>query len=236
MSGTACAPSPRPMRIIHPSLNCGGICRHSVEVMITPGEATVYFHDERWIDPVDTQIRFEALVLNSDTGVTWQVLAPDGTPGAGTIDATGLYQAPDKGALATFTTELVLASARADPLRKAYAFVTLLGEGPLPAPAPAIEIWPKTRTLTYPGGADNAYIDDRNKMQLFQAFPKNSPGPGVTWLVDGVVQPGNDVWFLYRPPATGSDALHSVTAQIPGLPQVADTALVSLVNYLWPGL
>jgi len=213
-----------------------GVWRHRVEVMVSPEQATIYFHDERWTDPANTQIRFEAVVLNADTGVTWQVLAADGTPGAGTIDATGLYQAPDKGALASGTSELVVATARADPLRKAFAYVTLLGLGPLPAPAPAIEIWPKTRTLYYASGDDNAYIDDRNKMQLFQAYPKNNPGPGVTWLVDGAAQPGNDVWFLYQAPVTGSDALHSVTAQIPGMPQVADTAKVMVINYLWPGL
>ena len=96
----------------------------------------LYFHDERWIDSVNTQLRFEATVFNSDRGSTWEVASPSGGPGAGTISATGLYQAPNKGALASGTTDIVVATARDDPLRKAYAWVTLLGLGPLPAPEP----------------------------------------------------------------------------------------------------
>lgn len=212
-----------------------GICRHRVEIEVRPAEAELYFHDERWTDLIDMQIRFEAVVYNADTGVTWEVLAPGGGPGAGTIDATGLYQAPDKGTLASGTTDVVAVTARADPLRKAYAFVTLLGEGPLPAPAPTIEIWPKRRTLYYISGDDNAYIDDRNKMQLFRAFPQNGPG-GVTWLVDGVLQAGNDEWFLYETPTSGASTERTVTAQIPGMPAVADEAKVIVLNYVWPGL
>jgi hypothetical protein len=224
-------PCAESFRIIH-----HGVCRHRVEVEVRPAEAELYFHDERWIDPIDTQIRFEAVVYNADTGATWQVLAPGGGPGAGTIDATGLYQAPDKGTLPSGTTDIVVATARADPLRKAFAFVTLVGEGPLPAPQPTIEIWPKRRTLYYATGDDNAYIDDRNKRQLFRACPRNNPGAGVTWLVDGAVQSGTDVWFLYVPPASGGTALHTVTAQIPAMPAIADAAKVTILNYVWPGL
>lgn len=212
------------------------VCRHNVEVEVRPAEAELYFHDERWIDPVDTQIRFEAVVYNADTGARWEVLAPGGGPGAGTIDATGLYQAPNKGTLASGTTDIVVATARADPLRKAYAFVTLVGVGPLPAPQPAIDIWPRSRTLYYFTGMDNSYIDDSNKMQLFQAFPQNSGGAGVTWRVDGVAQPGNDVWFLYNAPSSGTTAEHTVSAEIQGMPAVADAAKVIVLNYLWPGL
>ena len=119
------------------------VWRQRVEVALQPPRAQLYFQDERWIDPIDTQLRFEALVHNSDRGVTWQVLAPDGGPGQGTIDAAGLYRAPDKGGLASGTTDVVVATARADPLRKAFAWVTLVGLGPLPAPPPEIAIWPK---------------------------------------------------------------------------------------------
>jgi len=211
-----------------------GVWRHRVEVRLTPADAELYFHDERWIDPVNTQLRFEAAVLNADTGVIWEVMAPDGSPGAGTIDQTGLYQAPDKGTLASGTTDLVVATARADPLRKAIALVTLLGVGPLPAPVPRIQVWPRFRNLYFASGADNDYIDDRNKMQMFRAYPRNNPTTGVTWLVDGVAQADTDVWFLYQP--AGSLTEHSVTAQIPGMPLVADTAKVVMLNYVWPGL
>ncbi|MDA8051272.1 MAG: hypothetical protein M0002_14935 [Rhodospirillales bacterium] len=213
-----------------------GVWRHRVEVEIRPAEAELYFRDERWTDRANTEIRFRALVCNADTGVNFAVIAPDGSPGAGTIDQTGLYRAPDKGLFASGTTDLVVATARADPLRKAFAFVTLIGVGPLPVPAPTIELWPKSRTLYYASGDDNAYIDERNKMQLFRAFPRNSPATGVIWLVDGAVQGGSEVWFLYRPPPSGGTAEHSVTVQIPGMPQVADTAKVIVLNYVWPGL
>ncbi|MGH7119779.1 MAG: hypothetical protein ACREFP_12445 [Acetobacteraceae bacterium] len=218
-------------RIVHHA-----VCRHRVEVEVRPAAAELYFHDERWIDPVNTQIRFEAVAYNTDTGVTWQVLAPGGGPGAGAIDATGSYLAPNKGALASGTTDIVVATARADPLRKACAFVTLVGLGPLPAPQPVIEIWPKSRTLYYVNGADNSYIDDCNKMQLFRAFPKNSPGGGVTWRIDGAVQTGNDIFFLYSSPNSGTVASHAVSAEIQGMPTVADTAKLIVRNYVWPGL
>jgi hypothetical protein len=212
------------------------VSRHQVEVEIFPARATLYFQDERNIDPVDTLIRFEAVVYNSDSGVTWQALAPDGSPGAGSIDATGLYRAPNKNGLPSGTTDVVVATARADPLRKASAWVTVVGRGPAPAPIPRIEIWPKQRGLYYRAGADNAYIDDSNKMQLFQAFLSHSPGPQVAWLVDGVVQGGTDPWFLYRAPANGAGALVTVTARIQALPAVQDEAKVIVRNYNWPGL
>ncbi|MGH7081240.1 MAG: hypothetical protein ACREFV_02095 [Acetobacteraceae bacterium] len=219
------------LRIVHRA-----ICRHRVEVEVRPAAAELYFRDERWIDPVDTQIRFEAVLYNADTGATWQVLAPGGGPGAGTIDPAGLYQAPDKGALASGTTDIVVATARADPLRKACALVTLVGHGPLPQPAPAIEVWPKTRSLYYATGADNSYIDDSNKLQVFRAFPRNATGGGVTWRVDGTVQPGNEAFYLYTAPASGATAEHSVSAEIQGMPAIIDRAKVIVRNYLWPGL
>lgn len=221
-------------RIIHE-----GVCRHRVEVEVSPSDAELYFRNERWTDPANTELRFTATTFNSDTGVNWSVLAPDGAPGAGTIDATGLYRAPDKGALASGTTDVVVATAKADPLRKAYALVTLIGVGPLPTPLPTIEIWPRFRTLYYAAGYHNSYMDDRNKMQMFRAFPRHGPAAGVTWRVDGAVQPETTDWFLYQlvePPVSGTFATHTVSAEIPGMPQVADTAKVVVLNYVWPGL
>lgn len=212
------------------------VSRHGVELEIRPARATLYFQDERGIDPVDTLIRFEAVVYNSDRGATWQVLAPDGAPGAGSIDVTGLYRAPNKNGLPSGTTDVVVASARADPLRKAFALVTVVGRGPAPTPTPRIEIWPKQRGLYYQSGADNAYIDDSNKKQLFRASLSHAPAPQVTWLVDGVVQGGTDTWFLYEAPANGAGALVTVAAQIQAVPAVQDNAKIIVRNYDWPGL
>lgn len=90
--------------------------------------------------------------------------------------------------------------------------------------------------LYYAAGTDNSYIDECNKMQLFRAFPRNSAGSGVTWRVDGTIQPGNDAFFLYAAPASGATAERSVSAEIQGMPAVVDTAKVIVRNYLWPGL
>jgi len=228
-------------RVVHHML-----CRHQVEVAVQPPRAELYFRDERWIDPIDTQIRFDAVTYNSDRGVIWQVLAPDGGPGRGTIDATGLYQAPDKGALDSGTTDVVVATARADPLRKAFAWVTLVGLGPLPAPAPRIEIWPKRVKLFYPDSHGFAYIDDGNKRQVFRAFPSHAPDPRVRWLVNGappVPAVGTDPWFTYAAPYDGSSypangsAYEEVTvaAQLLADSSVQDEAKVTLINYAWPG-
>jgi hypothetical protein len=211
-------------------------CRHSVEVEIFPARATLYWQDERWIDPINTQIRFEAIVYNAEGGVLWQVLAPDGSPGAGTIDQTGLYQAPDKGALPSGTTDVIVATARADPLRKASAWMTLVGLGPAPAPQPKIEIWPKRNALYYQSGADNSYIDTTNKQLLFRAFVSDSTDQQVRWLVNGAPQGGTEPFFLYSAPNTGGATLVTVTAQIASLPAVQDDAKVALENYSWPGL
>ncbi len=211
-------------------------CRPQAEVQVSPSAAELYFADERWIDPINTQFRFEATVFNSDRGVTWQVVAPDGSPGAGTIDVTGLYSAPPKGTLASGITDVVVATCRADPLRKAFAWVTVLGLGPLPLPAPRIDIWPPSATVYYQGGEDNQYISDSNKVRLFRAELFNVSGAGVIWSVDGAVQPGNDPWFLYSAPASGGTALATVTAQSQAAPAATIQARIVLVNYFWPGL
>lgn len=222
--------APARFRVIHHMA-----CRHQVEVMVQPARAELYFQDERWIDPIDTQLRFEAVVYNTDHSVSWQVFAPDGGPGHGTIDQTGLYTAPTKGALASGTTDVVVATARADPLRKAFAWVTLVGLGPLPAPAPSIEIWPKCVTLYYQSFLDNRYIDDSNKRQIFRAFPADAPDPRVRWLVDGAAQPGTDPWFTYIAPNGGGVAEITIAAQLLADTAVQDDAKVTLLNYQWPG-
>jgi hypothetical protein len=221
------------VRVVHHT-----ICRHQIEVAVQPPRAELYWHDERWVDPINTQLRFEAVVFNADRGVIWQVLAPDGGPGHGTIDATGLYQAPDKGPLASGTTDVVVATVRADPLRKAFAWVTLVGLGPSPAPAPRIEIWPKFVTLFYETGNDNAYIDVTNKLWTFRAFPRHATNSSVQWSATlGIVVPGPDTTFgTYIPPGTGTTSGVTVTARLQANPSVSDDARVELRNYIWPGL
>ena len=240
-------PASRPaIRVVHHM-----VCRHQVEVAVQPPRAELYFHDERWVDPINTQLRFEAVVYNADRGVTWQVLAPGGGPGAGTIDATGVYRAPDKGALASGTTDVVVATARADPLRKAFAWVTLVGLGPLPEPAPRIEIWPKHVTLFYANLHDNPYIDDSNKLFVFRAFPRHAAIPTVQWAIKApttVLAPGTVTLSstdtdlcTYWAPAPPSGPPYppvevTITAQLPAYSGVQDDATVVLLNYVWPGL
>ena len=226
-----------PARVMHHA-----VWRHRVEVAVSPPRAELYFHDERWIDSVNTQLRFEATVFNSDRGSTWEVVSPSGGPGAGTISATGLYQAPNKGALASGTTDIVVATARDDPLRKAYAWVTLLGLGPLPAPEPRIEIWPKHVTLyCWSPPFDNAYIDDSNKLQVFRAFPRHAANPAVAWSVDvGTVIPyaTDTTWCTFLAPNTvaspnsGGATVATVTAKL-AAGASADARIV-LLNYVWP--
>ena len=231
---------PPPVRVIHQA-----VWRHRIEVAVAPARAELYFRDERWIDPINTQLRFEATVFNSDRGATWEVVSPSGGAGAGTIDATGLYQAPNKGTLTSGTTDIVVATSRADPLRKAYAWVTLVGLGPLPAPQATIEIWPKHVSLFYWSGDDNAYIDDSNKLQVFRAFASNAAPPGITWSVTAgmgtvVPYPTDTSWCTYLAPNTGpspnagSAPVATVTAALTSDPTVNDDARIVLRNYAWP--
>lgn len=211
------------------------VCQHQVEVEVSPPRAELYFGDERWTDPINTQIRFEATVFNSGLGVHWQVYDAGGGPGVGTIDATGLYHAPAKGSLASGYTEIVVATSVEDPMRKAYAWITLVGEGPLPAPQPRIEIWPKRVYLYYAASHDNAYIDQSNKIQLFQAAIWNSAIDSVTWEVHsgaGII----DTNGLYRTPSSGIDHQVVIVRGHIGSTSVYDDAKIVLLNYDWPGL
>jgi len=216
-------------------------CRHQVEVEVSPPRAELYFADERWTDPLDSQMRFEATVFNSDRGVHWQVFSASGGAGAGSIDAGGHYQAPAKGGLASGHTDVIVATSLEDPLRKAYAWVTVVGVGPLPAPQPRIEIWPKRVNLYYGDWYDNAYIDDSNKLQLFRASVWHSSDPSVEWLVNGSLQLAQPnvmaAAFLYEAPGSGPDRQPViVTGRIKSTPSVYDQAEVVLLNYVWPGL
>jgi hypothetical protein len=212
--------------------------RHRSEIEVWPPRAELTFSDERSANPADTRLRFEVTVINAwSTEVRWAVLDPAGGPGAGSIDDTGLYSAPAYAGGLDGHTDVVTATLAEDPLRTAYAWVTLTGQGPWPVPSPAIEVRPKTVYLYYPQGHDNAYIDASNTMQFFRAQLRDSPVHQVEWRVDGVLQAGETTnVFLYR--VVGAGALKKVTieARIPGEPTAVDRAQVMQINYDWPGL
>jgi hypothetical protein len=211
---------------------------HRPEVEVWPPRAEVTFSDERSANPADTMVRFEATVLNAcSTAVKWAVLSPDGGPGAGSIDSTGLYSAPKWKKELNGATDLVVVTLVEDPLRTAFAWVTLAGEGPWPVPVATIEILPKTSFLYYPSGQDNAYIDSSNTMQFFQALLRNTTTQAVQWKVDGVVQAGQtEQIFLYRVTGSGAEKEVTVEVAIQGVPAAVDQAKVMLTNYYWPGL
>ena len=74
------------------------VCRHQVEIEVWPPRAEVHFRDDWTANVATTQVRFEAQVYNSTQGYVWDVRDINGGPGQGTIDASGLYRAPPKGA------------------------------------------------------------------------------------------------------------------------------------------
>src|ERR1035438_1833931 len=126
------------------------VCQHQVEIEVWPATAEVYFHDERYADPVNTQVRFDAAVYNApNCEVKWEVRALDGSPGQGQVDSTGLYTAPDKDGLNSGLTQIVVATAVADPKRQAFAYVTLVGRGPEPPPVVTVLILPQRVNLYY---------------------------------------------------------------------------------------
>lgn len=225
------APSCRPRTVCHHI-----ICRHRVEIEVWPQSAELYFRDERYCNPANTQFRFAATVYNApDDAVAWSVYALDGKPGLGTIDASGQYCAPDKGGLTSGYTEVVVAAAQADPLRRAEAYVTVVGLGPEPLPPPIIMLLPRKVTLYYRDGYNNGFIDESNTMQMFEALVQNSSA-GITWLIDNLPAPGadNSRFYLYKVPSSGPDKAVTITAKIGGPPAASDSAKVVLVNYKWP--
>jgi hypothetical protein len=207
--------------------------RHQIEIEVWPPRAEIHFGDDWTANPIDTQTRFEATVYNSDQGYLWEVRALDGGPGQGTIDISGLYRAPPKGALSNGFTEIIVATAREDGLRKAYAWVTLVGFGPEPATAPTVDIWPKQVNLYYQHGANNNYMDDSNKMRQFGVIVRDSTGL-VEWLVNGVSS-GTGPWFLYQTPNTGGTNTVTIRARLQAQPSIFDEAKVLQLNYSWPG-
>ena len=210
--------------------------RHRPEVEVSPPRVELTFGDERAANPASSRARFEATVLNAcSTEVRWEVLDPGGGPGAGSIDSTGLYTAPDFSAGLDGHTDVVVATLVEDPLRKAFAWVTLVGRGPWPVPVPTIQVTPKLANLYYPSGHDNAYIDPSNTWQLFRARIRDSDETQVDWRVDGALQSGHADTFLYRVTGSGGTKAVTIEARIHG-ETAADTARVRQINYDWPGL
>lgn len=235
---------PRHMHVTMPMVvSHSVVCVHQAEIEVWPSSAQAYFLDERFSDPASAQIRFEAAVYNTPSrAVRWEVQDIHGGPGNGTIDAAGLYTAPNKGAMASGTTEIVAATAVDDPFRKAFALVTLVGRGPEPPPVPRLEIFPRHASLYLQSFWQNQYIDASNKRQLFRVFFHESPPTSVRWTVrrgasENVYVTG-DPWYLYNAPSSlGSlPPLVSIEATIPGAPDSTDRATVLLQDYEWPPL
>jgi hypothetical protein len=210
------------------------VCRHQVEIEVWPPRAQINFQDDWTANPASRQTRFEATVYNSGEGHLWEVRAVDGGPGAGSIDASGLYKAPVKGALPSGFTEIIAVTAREDRLRRAYAWVTLVGAGPEPVTPPTVDIWPKRVNLYYQQGADNSYMDDCNKKRLFGAIIRDGAGASLEWLVNGV-NSGAGPSFLYQMPNAGGAGTVTIRARLQGQPSVFDEAKVLQLNYSWPG-
>jgi hypothetical protein len=198
------------------------------------------------VDPSNTQIRFDAIVYNAPSrGVLWQVQDLNGHPGFGTIDTSGRYVAPAKGSLSNGTTEIVVATAVDDPLKKAFARVTLTGRGPEPERSAELKIAPRQARLYYRANEashhHNEYIDASNKQQLFRVDLWNVAASVIQWYrVDGVpvfLAESAWPWYRYSAPWFGSTGTEvTIRAQVKDNPAVKDEARIILLNYSWPGV
>jgi hypothetical protein len=217
-------------------------CEHQVEIEVWPSRAEVYFADERNADPATSQVRFDAMVYNAPTSrVIWEVRDMSGNPGRGTVDNTGLYRAPSKGVLESGTTEVLCATAADDPLRKAFAYVTLVGKGPAVPPPPTILVVPRTAEIYFQGNINaqvhNQYMDPSKTVQRFEAIITNTQDQRVEWKFDGVVQSGHELpWIEYKAPATGNKSIVQILATLKSNPSISGKSQVTVVNYIWPGI
>ena len=217
------------------------ICRHQVEVAVWPPSAEVYYRDEPTVDPVNTQVRFDATVFNASSGgVTWSIHDPSGGPGAGSIDQAGLYTAPPKGAAPFVRTVIVVATSVEDPMRLATAFVTLVDAIPLPAPKPAIDVFPRHSVLYFNTTSDkNRYIDPSNKRQVFEAVVHRHDAPSVSWTLSGLgslstlaTEPAGALYVAPSGGTTGMTAI--ITATLNTVPPITAKADILLLSYTWP--
>lgn len=221
---------------------CGHvICQHRIEVEVAPAQAEVCFRDERFSHPLNAKAQFEAIVYNAPSSrVTWAVHGLDGGPGAGIIDAQGLYVAPLKGPSLPFAfTEIVTATSVDDATRNASARVAVVGLGPEPKPKPIVEIYPRRVNLYYRLDPPNNYIDPSNQMQLFRALLYHSDSAEFEWLRDDTGQLfDNGPEYLYQPATLfGNETTVHVTVRLKGVsPEIKDTATITILNYAWPGI
>ena len=215
------------------------ICQHRVEVEVSPACAEVCFQDERFAHPFNTMVQFQAFVYNAPSNrVTWQVLDVSGGPGAGTIDAAGLYIAPLQAGHQYSLTDVVVATSVDDPFRRAFGRVAVIGLGPEHHPVARLEVLPRRVHLYYPGGAHNSYIDTSNTMQLFRALVRHGNPALVQWSVSPPPPPTIPAGpeFLYQVQGSGTPQTVTIDAWIPGSPTATGRATVSLLNYDWPGI
>lgn len=237
MDRVFCRPC-RVHRVVHHHI----VCEHQIEIEVWPANAEIYFQDERYADPANTQVRFDAVVYNAPTSrVLWQVTGPHGGPGAGSIDDTGLYKAPPKDSIPHGHTDLIVATSADNPLRRAFAQVVLIGRGPEPKPLPKLEISPKQIYLYYRQGDHskghyNEFIDESNTKQLFRAAIYHSGLTEVEWFVDGLSKKVGDAWYLYEASGSGPSKTVHIKAQLTGDTTVRDESEVILINYSWPGI
>ena len=242
------------MRFIRPRRRPGGpsraivthevVRRHRVEVEVWPARVEVFYRDERAANPINTQVRFEATLLNTSRGgVRWEVRDLNGNPGAGDIDQSGLYRSPDKGARPNGLTDIVVATSRQEPLRKAFAWVTLVGLGPAALPTPRLWITPGWASVYYrqdqqPSAPQqrNELIDPSNTVQMFRANITGTAAAQVVWSVDGLpaADPEPTSLFLYKAPNSGPQKEVVITARLQAQPSVTGSAKVLLTNYVWP--
>lgn len=219
------------------------ICQHQIEVEIWPSSAEVYFRDEKFVDPVNTQVRFDATVYNSKTDrVDWQVYNFLGEPGYGEIDANGVYTAPNKGSIENGTTEIVVATSAQDSLRKAYAFITLIGFGPEKKPDAKVEIYPKTVNLYYQDPV--VYMDNSNTKQLFRVVVRNHANQNLHWSVlpdppgfspFTVTEDADNAACLVQLNYSGANLNWiDVRAELADDSHVYDVAKIIPIKYYWP--
>jgi hypothetical protein len=230
--------SPLPSPVVHHQIEC----IHQAEIEVWPATAEAYFLDEQFADAASAQIRFDATVINTPSrAIRWEVQSLSGGPGRGTIDGSGLYTAPNKGDLASGTTEIVVATAMDDPLRKAFARVTLLGRGPELAPDPRLELFPRHCQLYTRRDPYDDYIDGSNKRQLFRVeiLKAKALESDLVWTVrvgatSSTVATGVS-HFLYVAPLYITDPpLVTITVALQSRPEIYDTATVLLLMYGWP--
>jgi hypothetical protein len=159
-----------------------------------------------------------------------------GGPGAGSIDAAGLYVAPLKGALPYSLTDVVVATSVDDHFRRAFAHVAIVGLGPEPKPLPHLQVFPHRVYLYHPQGAHNSFIDTSNTMQLFRVLARHADPALVRWNLNGGATTGTGPEFLLQLSGAGGVQNLRVNANIPGSPTASDWATVTVLNYDWPGI